>query len=52
VSLCRTTGVPRKRLGAVGEAGNAVLEITGQFRVPLAELREAWSRTLREAFAG
>jgi hypothetical protein len=35
----------------VGETEDAVLQVTNQFTLPLAELREAWSRTLREAFA-
>jgi phosphoribosylformylglycinamidine synthase II len=52
VSLCRTTGIAWHRLGTVGEADDAVLQVTAQFSLPLAELREAWSRTLREVFAG
>jgi phosphoribosylformylglycinamidine synthase subunit PurL len=52
VSLCRTTGVPQQRLGTVREADEAVLEVSGQFTLPLTELREAWSRTLREIFTG
>jgi phosphoribosylformylglycinamidine synthase subunit PurL len=51
VSLCRTLGISRQRLGVVRDAGDAELEVTGQFTLPLAELREAWSRTLREVFA-
>jgi phosphoribosylformylglycinamidine synthase len=51
VSLCRTTGIPWQRLGTVGETEDAVLQVTGQFTLPLTELREAWSRPLREAFA-
>jgi phosphoribosylformylglycinamidine synthase subunit PurL len=51
VSLCRTNGIPRQRLGTVGETADAVLEVRGQFSLPLAELREAWSRTLRDVFA-
>ena len=51
VSLCRTTGIPWQRLGTVGEADDAALEVAGQFSLPLADLREAWSRTLRDVFA-
>ena len=51
VSLCRTTGIARQRLGTVRDTADAVLQVTDQFTVPLAELREAWSRTLPEAFA-
>ena len=51
VALCREAGVPQQRLGTVRDADDAVLEVSGQFTLPLTELREAWSRTLREAFA-
>jgi phosphoribosylformylglycinamidine synthase len=51
IALCREAGVPRQRLGTVGDAADAELEVTGQFMLPLTELREAWSRPLREAFA-
>jgi phosphoribosylformylglycinamidine synthase len=51
ISLCRTARIPRKRLGTVGQADDAALEMAGQFSLPLTELREAWSRTLREVFA-
>jgi phosphoribosylformylglycinamidine synthase subunit PurL len=50
VSLCRTTGISQQRLGTVRDAEDAVLEVSGQFTLPLTELREAWSRTLREVF--
>jgi phosphoribosylformylglycinamidine (FGAM) synthase-like enzyme len=51
LSLCRTTGIPRQRLGTVRDAEGAVLQVADQFTLPLDEVREAWSRTLREAFA-
>ena len=45
-ALCDEIGVERHRLGTVGEAGaEAALSVTGQFSLPLAELREAWSGT-------
>jgi len=51
-ALCTEIGVERHRLGLVGEQGaDAALEVTGQFSLPLAELREAWSGTLRKVFA-
>ena len=52
VSLCRATGIRQVRLGTVRDADDAVLQVVGQFSLPLAELREAWSRTLRDIFAG
>ena len=51
VSLCRATGIHQVRLGTVRDADDAVLQVVGQFSLPLAELREVWSRTLREIFA-
>ena len=51
-ALCDDIGIERHRLGAVGEPGaNATLAVTGQFSLPLTELREAWSGTLRAVFA-
>ena len=51
-ALCDEIGVDRHRLGTVGEPGpDAALVVTGQFTLPLAELREAWSGTLRKVFA-
>jgi len=45
---CADAGVPAVELGTTG--GDAVV-VTGVLKVPLAELREAWSATLRTAFA-
>jgi len=41
--LCRTARVPTSRLGAVG---GDTLDVTGQFAVPLVELRAAYEGTL------
>ena len=50
-ALCDEIGVERHRLGTVGEPGTeAALSVTGQFSLPLAELREAWSGTLPAVF--
>ena len=50
VDLCGDS-VPCVRIGLVGggegdDSGSASLEVAGQFVVPLAELRAAWTRTL------
>ncbi len=45
---CAAAGVPLAELGVTG--GDAVV-VTGRFEVPLAELREAWTGTLRSAMA-
>ena len=51
-ALCDEIGVDRHRLGTVREPGpDAALVVTGQFTLPLAELREAWSGTMRKVFA-
>ena len=51
-ALCRTTAeFPGSGWARSARPDDAVLEVTGQFSLPLAELREAWSRTLREVFA-
>jgi phosphoribosylformylglycinamidine synthase len=47
--LCDERGLPWTALGVVGNA-DGPLEVVGQFQVPLAELRAAWSRTLPEQF--
>ena len=49
VALCGERGVPCQRLGVV-DGLHPVLEVTGQFRLPLPELRRAWSATLRDRF--
>jgi phosphoribosylformylglycinamidine synthase subunit PurL len=45
-ALCAGSGVPATELGVTG---GAELVVEGQFAVPLAELREAWSATLPAA---
>ena len=48
--LCDARGVPHLRIGVTEGAGPAaVLDVDGQFSVPLSELREAWSATLPTA---
>ncbi len=47
---CDAQALPRTRIGVVREAGpDAVLEVSGQFTVPLAELRSAWTATIPAA---
>jgi phosphoribosylformylglycinamidine synthase subunit PurL len=48
--LCEELEVPCTALGVVTGADDA-LEVTGQFGIPLAELRQAWSTTLPDLFA-
>ncbi len=50
-SRCAVIGFPHAAIGETAGLGDgAVLEVQGQFRLPLAELREAWSATLPAAF--
>jgi phosphoribosylformylglycinamidine synthase subunit PurL len=50
---CDAKGMRRERIGVVRDAGpDAVLEVSGQFTVPLAELRAAWTATIPAAMAG
>jgi phosphoribosylformylglycinamidine synthase len=51
LALCADAGVPVIRLGTVSAADEAEVAVTGQFRLPLSRIREAWSRTLPEAMA-
>jgi phosphoribosylformylglycinamidine (FGAM) synthase-like enzyme len=46
--LAARLGVP---LAALGETGGDALVVEGQFDVPLAELRDAWTATLPAALA-
>jgi phosphoribosylformylglycinamidine synthase len=46
--LARSHGVPLTHLGATG---GPALTVTGQFDLPLPELREAWTATLPAALA-
>jgi phosphoribosylformylglycinamidine synthase len=49
--LCAARGQPCTRLGVVTDAGaDAALEVTGQFTIPLAELRAAFESTLPTLF--
>jgi phosphoribosylformylglycinamidine synthase len=49
-ALCTTQAVPAERLGETrGDGGEASLDVSGHFRVPLAELQAAWSTPLPEA---
>ncbi|WP_425548066.1 phosphoribosylformylglycinamidine synthase subunit PurL [Actinoplanes cyaneus] len=50
VALAAELGVPCARIGVTTEA--ATLEVTGQFSIPLDELRTAWSETLPKLFGG
>ncbi|HET7173682.1 MAG TPA: phosphoribosylformylglycinamidine synthase subunit PurL [Nocardioidaceae bacterium] len=50
--LCTARGVPVARIGVTdGQGEGARLGVAGQFTIPLAELRTAWSATLPAAFA-
>ena len=45
--MCSARGFPHLRIGVTDGAGaDAVLDVQGQFAVPLAELRAAWAATL------
>jgi phosphoribosylformylglycinamidine synthase len=48
-ALCTAEAVPVLRLGETVGGDDAALDVTGQFRVPLDELRTAWSATLPDA---
>jgi phosphoribosylformylglycinamidine synthase subunit PurL len=46
-ALCRALGVPAVAIGETASVGDeAALDVHGEFRVPLTELRAAWSATL------
>ena len=49
--LCDERGLPWTMLGVV-DSGSGSLELRGEFRVPLDELRQAWSGTLPALFGG
>jgi phosphoribosylformylglycinamidine synthase len=50
--MCSARGFAHARIGVTdGEGPGAVLDVQGQFSVPLSELRTAWSATLPGAFA-
>jgi phosphoribosylformylglycinamidine synthase II len=50
LALVAEHGVPVTPLGVTSE--EAALQVAGQFTIPLEELREAWSATLRNLFGG
>jgi phosphoribosylformylglycinamidine synthase len=48
--MCSARGFPHARIGVTDGTGpDAVLDVQGQFSVPLAELRKTWSATLPAA---
>ena len=48
--MCAARGFPHARIGVTDGSGpDAVLDVQGQFIVPLSELRAAWSATLPAA---
>ncbi len=48
--MCSARGFPHARIGVTdGEGDDAALDVQGQFTVPLAEVRAAWSATLPDA---
>jgi phosphoribosylformylglycinamidine synthase len=48
--MCSARGFPHQRIGVTDGAGpDAVLDVQGQFALPLAELRTAWAGTLPAA---
>ncbi|MFL6161672.1 MAG: phosphoribosylformylglycinamidine synthase subunit PurL [Jatrophihabitantaceae bacterium] len=47
--LCAGRGLPAQRIGVLDVLESAI-EVQGQFRIPLAELRTAWTATLPELF--
>ena len=48
--MCGARGFPHARIGVTDGAGpDAVLDVQGQFSVPVAELRAAWTATLPAA---
>jgi phosphoribosylformylglycinamidine synthase subunit PurL len=50
--MCTARGFPHARIGVTdGRGEDAVLDVQGQFSVPLGELRAAWSATLPAAMA-
>jgi phosphoribosylformylglycinamidine synthase subunit PurL len=48
--MCTARGLPTQRIGVLDILESA-LEVQGQFRIPLSELRVAWSKTLPTLFA-
>jgi phosphoribosylformylglycinamidine synthase subunit PurL len=48
-SLCAENDVPLVKLGTVGPADDATIELAGQFSLPLEQIREAWQATIPTA---
>ncbi len=47
--MCTARGLPAHRIGVLDVLESAI-EVQGQFRIPVSELRTAWSATLPELF--
>ncbi len=50
-SLCRINGVMLTKLGVVTAEEDAILEVVGQFTLPLTRIREAWQSTIPAVMA-
>jgi phosphoribosylformylglycinamidine synthase II len=48
-SLCAENEVPLVKIGTVGAAEDAAIELAGQFSLPLERIREAWEATIPTA---
>ena len=51
LALCSEAGIPVSNLGAVAGAQAPTLAVTGQFSLPLAQIREGWAATLPAVLA-
>ncbi|MDT4949130.1 MAG: phosphoribosylformylglycinamidine synthase subunit PurL [Pseudonocardiales bacterium] len=49
IEMCANRGLPHQRIGVV-DVLELALDVQDQFRIPLRELREAWSSTIRRRF--
>jgi phosphoribosylformylglycinamidine synthase len=47
--MCTARGLPARRIGVLDILESAI-EVQGQFRLPIGELRRAWSGTLPALF--
>ncbi len=47
--MCTARGLPAQRIGVI-DLLVPELDVQGQFRIPLRELREAWTSTLPRRF--
>jgi phosphoribosylformylglycinamidine (FGAM) synthase-like enzyme len=48
-ALCTENDVPLVKIGRVGPAEDAAIELVGQFTLPLDRIREAWQATIPRA---